>query len=268
MYNFKRKALDIIMITEIDGIKINYIEDGKGTNVLLLHGWGANIQTMLPIYNLLKDKCRVIALDLPGFGDSDKPNKPWNSFDYSEFIKKFINKLEINDLILFGHSHGGRISIILGSQNLQSIKKIVLIDSAGLIPKRNFKYHFKVYSFKFLKKVYLAFYKVINREAELEKFYSKFGSTDYKEAKGTMRQTMVKVINDDLRPLLKKINTPTLLIWGDKDDYTPLYMGKIMENEIKGSGLVILENAGHYSYIDNYNTFKAVIESFLKDDFN
>ncbi len=255
------------MKVTVNGINVYYIDEGEGENILLLHGWGANIQTMIPIHNILKNNARVIVLDLPGFGESELPKEPWNSYDYADFVKKFIDKLNINRIILFGHSHGGRISIILASQYRDLIKKVILIDSAGIKPKRNLKYYIKIYSFKFLKKLYILFTQGKDKKDKLEKFYKKFGSTDYKESEGVMRQTMVKVINDDLKKLLKDIKVPTLLIWGDKDEETPLYMGKIMEREIQDSGLVVLENAGHYSYVDSFGKFKAVIESFLKEDF-
>jgi pimeloyl-ACP methyl ester carboxylesterase len=251
----------------IDGLRLNYIDEGKGSTVLLLHGWGGSIQTMKPIANILKDKCRVISLDLPGFGESDQPEKPWNSYDYSQCIKKFIDSLGLNDIVLFGHSHGGRISIILSSK-YNFVKKLILIDSAGIIPKRKLKYYIKVYSFKLLKSIYIMFSKRDNREKKLEEFYKKFGSADYKESQGVMRQTMVKVINDNLVELLPAIKAPTLLIWGENDEDTPLYMGKLMEEKISDSGLIILKGAGHYSYIDCYDQFKAVINVFLKDEFN
>ncbi|MGD9570141.1 MAG: alpha/beta fold hydrolase [Sedimentibacter sp.] len=254
------------MHINIDGLNINYIDEGTGNAVMLLHGWGGSIQTMKAILNILKDKCRVITLDLPGFGESDMPNSPWNSYDYADCIKKFIDALEIKSLILFGHSHGGRISIILSSK-YDFVKKLVLIDSAGIIPKRKLKYYIKVYTFKLLKKFYSITASGSNAE-KLEKFYKKYGSTDYRESQGVMRQTMVKVINDNLIDLLPKIKAPTLLIWGENDQDTPLYMGKIMEEKIHDSGLIILKDAGHYSYIDCYDQFKAVINVFLKDEFN
>lgn len=255
------------MQVKVDGLNINYIDEGAGSNVLLLHGWGGSIQTMKPIANILSEKCRVITLDLPGFGESDIPKEPWNSYEYAECIKKFIELLDLKDLIVFGHSHGGRISIILSSQ-YNFVKKLILIDSAGIIPKRKLNYYFKVYSFKLLKKGYMLVNRGDSREAKLEKFYKKYGSTDYKESNGIMRQTMVKVINDNLVGLLSSIKVPTLLIWGEKDEDTPVYMGQIMEEKIKDSGLIVLKGAGHYSYIDCYDQFKAVINVFLKDEFN
>ena len=252
------------MNIDIDGLNINYINEGKGRDVLLLHGWGGSIQTMIPIFNILKDRFRVTIPDLPGFGESDTPKIPWNSYDYAQCIYKFTEKLNLKKLIIFGHSHGGRISIILsGKYNLAH--KLILIDSAGIISKRTAKYYIKVYWFKLLKKVYLLLPSK-NKKEKLDKFYKKYGSRDYRDSDGIMRQTMVKVINDNLISLLKLIKAPALLIWGENDEDTPVYMGKIMEENIPDSGLVILKGAGHYSYIDNYEQFKAIINVFLKED--
>ncbi len=253
------------MIIDIDGLNINYIDEGAGNHVLLLHGWGGSIQTMMPIFNILKGKFRVVSVDLPGFGSSSIPEEPWNSDDYAECIHKVIEKLDLKDLILFGHSHGGRISIILASK-YDFVRKLVLIDSAGILAKRKAKYYIKVYCFKIFKRIFMTL-PAKNKREKLDKFYKKFGSQDYRDSDGVMRQTMVKVINDNLFDLLKLIKAPSLLIWGENDEDTPLYMGQIMEKEIPDSGLVLLKGAGHYSYVDNYDQFRAVINVFLKDDF-
>ena len=97
----------------------------------------------------------------------------------------------------------------------------------------------------------------------MEKLYKKFGSDDYQNTSGIMRKIFVRVVNENLKPLLNDIQAPTLLVWGDKDEATPLYMAKIMEKEIKDSGLVVFEGAGHYSYLDEYHRFKKVLESFF-----
>ena len=143
------------MVIELQNQKINYIQEGHGQNVLILHGWGGNIQTVMPIFNLLKPYFRVTAVDLPGFGDSSIPLEPYNSYDYAEIMKQFIDSLDLKEIVLFGHSHGGRISIILASQYPNLIEKLILIDSAGIVPKRSVKYYVKVYSFKALKQIYL-----------------------------------------------------------------------------------------------------------------
>ncbi|MDW7667557.1 MAG: alpha/beta hydrolase [Bacillota bacterium] len=252
------------MKLNIDGININYIQEGKGYDIILLHGWGGSIETMNPIFLYFRNFARVTSIDLPGFGESDKPIEAINSYEYSDIIYKFIREIGIEEANIIGHSHGGRIGIILAAQHSDIVNKLVLVNSAGIIPKRTFKYYIKIYWFKALKKLYMLLNK--NNEDNLEKFYKKFGSTDYSQAEGVMRQTMVKVVNDNLEPLLEKIKTPTLLVWGENDEDTPLYMGKIMEEKIKDSGLVIIENGTHYSYIDDIVKFKAAVKYFFKDE--
>lgn len=247
----------------IEDMKINYICEGEGQDVLVLHGWGANIDTVMPIVNLLKSNFKVYALDLPGFGSSDEPKEVYGSKEYAEIVKKFIDYMEMKRVILIGHSFGGKISIWLGSLYPEIVDKIVLIDSAGLIPKRGLKYYIKVYSFKLLKAIYKGVFFWVDEKSKMERFYRKFGSDDYKAAQGIMRKILVKVVNENLKPLLKTIQAPTLLIWGDEDTATPLYMGKIMEKEIPDSGLVVLKGAGHYSYLDKFNEFSIILNAFL-----
>ena len=254
------------MIIDIDGVEMNYISEGEGDVILIMHGWEANIPAMLPVHNILKDKFKVYTIDFPGFGESPEPPETWGVYEYADYIKKFIDRLNIDKITLIGHSFGGRISIILANKYPELVDRMVLIDAAGIIPKRSMKYYFKVYSFKFLRKIYNTFFFWMDKDKRMKKFYTKFGSQDYKDASEKMRKILVKVVNEDLKPLLKGIKASTLLIWGRNDTATPVYMGEIMEREIEDSGLVILENAGHFSYIDQYAQFTAVLKSFFKID--
>lgn len=254
------------MDIKFDMEKLNYIVEGKGRDVIILHGWGANIITVVPIVNILKDRFRVHALDLPGFGESEEPRKPLDSFEYADIVRDYMDRMKIEKVILIGHSFGGKLSIILGSKYPERVEKIVLVNSAGLIPKRGPKYYIKVYSFKAMRYVYKNMFFWLKDEKKLEKFYKKFGSTDYQESSGVMRKILVTVVNENLLALLENIKVPTLLIWGDEDTSTPLYMGKIMENKIKDSGLVVLEGTGHYSYLDDYQKFTRILRNFLKYD--
>lgn len=251
---------------EISGLKINYIKVGEGEPVLVLHGWGASIETVMPIVNILKRDNTVYAIDLPGFGKSQEPAEVFGSFCYGDIVKEFIDKQGIHRLSLVGHSFGGKISIILSSKFPELVDKVVLIDSAGLIPKRTWKYHFKVRGYKLLKKLYRTVVFWQDDATKMEKLYRKFGSDDYQSSSGIMRKILVRVVNENLKPLLRDIKAPTLIIWGAKDEDTPLYMAKIMEKEIKDSGLVVFEDAGHYSYLDDFGRFSRVMEAFFKPE--
>lgn len=132
----------------IDGKKIHYEVEGEGYPVVLLHGWLANLKTMQPIANGLKQKFKVYNVDIIGFGESDLPDSPMNTDEYGDFIKKFTDTLKIENPILIGHSNGGRAIINAVGRGIISPKKVVLIDSAGIKPKRSLKYYVKIYTFK------------------------------------------------------------------------------------------------------------------------
>ena len=254
------------MYIEINQLKINYIESGQGQPVVLLHGWGGSIKSFEVVHNYLKNHCKVYSLDLPGFGQSEEPPSPWDLSCYADLVEQFLNRLQINNPILIGHSFGGRIIIKLAGERKLPMKKIILVDSAGVKPKRSLKYYYKVYTFKLIKKTFqLPFIKPFTGNL-LERVKGKFGSSDYKNASDIMRQVMVKVVNEDLRHLLPHIKPPTLLIWGENDQATPVSDGKLMEKLIPDAGLVVFQNAEHFSYLDKVNEFSIVITSFLKED--
>jgi len=250
----------------VGGININYITEGQGRDVVILHGWGANIASVSPIINNLKTSFKVTALDLPGFGKSEEPKEPFSVSDYSKIVKEFLEALEIKNPILIGHSNGGRIIIHLVTNFDINPRKIILIDSAGLKPPPSLKKTVRKSAFKLTKWFLTIPLWKDKSEGVLNRARAHFGSSDYKNATPVMRQTMVKLLNEDLTPLLSKIKAPTLLIWGENDTATPLRDGEIMKKNIPDSGLVILKNAGHFSYLDRPFEFSAVINNFLTPD--
>lgn len=252
----------------IRNLKIRYMVKGEGKNILLLHGWGGSIESFLPVFNSLyiyskyniNFKYKIWIMDLPGFGSSQIPPDIWGSYDYAEFVKDFLLHFKIDKVVLIGHSFGGRLSIILAAKYKNLVEKIVLIDSAGLIPKRGIRYYFKVYLYKFFKFIFKKLFK--DDEKIRSKIQKLFGSKDY-IAFGNLRKSLVKIVNEDLKYLLKKIDCPVLIFWGERDKDTPLYMGRIMKSLIKDSGLIILENAGHFSYLDKFGKFDIILKKFL-----
>ena len=249
------------MIVNINNLNVYYEITGQGNPVLLLHGWGVDISSFRSIIDFLQKNYKVIALDSPGFGKSDIPESPWDVGSYSAFLAAFMNQTGLTKTDIIAHSFGGRIAIRLAVEQPEIINKLILVNSSGIKPCRTYKYYFKTFlaktgkiASKFLGEPGNKFKKMI---------YEHIGSKDFQNA-GAMRNTFIKIINEDLQPLLKNIITPTLLIWGENDKETPVYMGKIMEKEIKDSGLVILKNAGHYSYLDQFHQFCTIVNNFLQ----
>lgn len=252
------------MEASILGLKTHFTIEGEGEPIVVLHGWGANLTTMQSITNLLKEKYQVIAVDMPGFGQSEEPKSVWNSYDFADHIEALLETLKIERFHLLGHSHGGRVSIILASRNPERVGKMVLVDSAGLIRKKSLKVKIRIRTFKIMKRLYQGLTFWDRSEEKMEKFYRRFGSNDYKATPGIMRRIMVRVLADDLHPLLKTVKASTLLIWGADDQDTPVEMGKLMETEIPDAGLVVFEQAGHYSFLDQIGRFQAVLRVFMK----
>ena len=255
----------------IDGLKIHYEETGspKGLPVILLHGWGCNHTTVRSIGACLEEGMRVISVDLPGHGQSGEPEEVWGTTDFANLVIKFIDALGLENVSLIGHSFGGRTSIEAGAIAPENkIWKIVLVDSAGVKPKRSLKYYYKVYSYKTLKKLALTFLGEEKGRSLIEKRLKKSGSADYQAASPKMRAIMSKCVNEDLKKQMPKIKAPTLLIWGEDDTATPLSDAKTMEKLIPDSGLVSFPGCGHYSFLDNPIGFKAVVKEFFKFELN
>lgn len=252
----------------LDGIKTVFEDTGRpdGHPVILLHGWGCNHTTVRSIAACLEDGLRVISVDLPGHGKSSEPEKVWGTQDFSLFVGKLIKRLGVTNPSLIGHSFGGRISLSYVSGN--DVNKLVLVDAAGITPKRNLKYYYKIYSYKTLKKLALFFLGEKKGRQLIERNLYKRGSADYQAASPKMRAIMSKCINEDLRKIMPGIKSPTLLIWGENDTATPISDAKLMERLIPDAGLVSFPNCGHYSFLDNPKNFRAVIREFFKSEFN
>lgn len=249
----------------INGLSIEYVDQGAGEVVLLLHGWNAPASTYRLIIDHLSTRFRVIAPNAPGCGGSDEPPVPWKVDDFVDFTIAFAKALGIEKATLMGHSFGGRTIIKLMNRQERpfAVDKIVLLDAAGIKPKRSLSYYVKVYSFKTMKAVCsIPPFKQLFPNA-VENARKKRGSADYRAASEVMRRTMSLCINEDLTPLLGGVDVPTLLIWGENDTATPMRDAHIMEKGIPDAGLVVL-GGGHFAFAEAWGQCARVLDVFLK----
>lgn len=250
------------MQTVIDGIRLSFDKKGKkGANVLLMHGWGQNKEMMDLIAEHLAAHFKVYNFDLPGFGESDEPSETWGSLEYAEFIHKFCEKKKIEDPIIIAHSFGCRIALQYAYR--YKVHKMCLTGAAGVRDDRGVDYYLKVYSYKLGKKIMSL--KPLNKYKD--KLMKNAGSTDYKNTSGVMRSTFVKIVNEDLKPLLSDIDTETLLVFGENDEATPVSKGKLMEKLMPDAALVVFENDDHFAYFHQWQRFNMVLDAFLGGDY-
>lgn len=233
--------------------------------IVMLHGWGANVDLLRPLAERLAALGYTVhALDLPGFGQTPPPPTAWSVYDYADFVLAYMDALNITTAHLFGHSFGGRLSLILGAKHAERFGKIVLADSAGVKPQPPLPVRLRTAAYKSLRgglhRVGLS-----SLADTLAAWYGKrYGSADYQAASGVMRETFVKVVNEDLLPLAAQVKPSTLLLWGEHDADTPVSQGKLLEKTIPDAGLVILEGAGHYSYLDRLPDAVRIIDYFFR----
>ena len=250
------------------GLNINYSDKGEGEPVVLLHGWGANISLFGSMTEILTKNYRVIALDFPGFGGSDEPKEVWDVDRYTDFVIEFLRDFGFSKVTFLGHSFGGRVIIkMFERDNLPfEIDKLILTGSAGVVPKKTPAQIRRQKIYKMTRKIYSS--KMVTRlfPNALEKLRRKNGSADYNAASPIMRQVLVKVVNEDLVHIFPKVTPSTLLIWGRNDTATPVADGKLMEELMPNAALVVLDNSGHYAFLDEIFAFNKIIASFLNID--
>lgn len=255
------------MNIEVDGYQISYKLTGEGEEyAVILQGWGTQFGVYDSVAAAIAARFRVLQFDLPGFGNSDEPREAWNVDAYADFFCELMKALGIGRAVLIGHSYGGRVIIKLAARETLpfEIDRIVLMDSAGVLPVRTFKQKVRIRKYKILKKIFsLRVIEYLFPEL-IQDWRSRQGSADYRNATPMMRQCMVLAVNEDLTEFLPRIRQDTLLIWGDQDTATPIRDARIMEEKIPSAGLVILEGTGHYSFLEKPAQFRSIMQSYFR----
>ena len=241
---------------EYKGININYERLGskKGNALVLLHGWGQNIQ-MMKMIGEKYPKNDVVIIDFPGHGKSEEPKEVWTLDDFTNMVHELLINLKIKNPILIGHSFGGKIALIYASR--YETKKLILFGSPFKVKKN--PNSLKV---KLLKKV-----KNLPGMKKLSEIAKKhMGSEDYRNASPIMREILVEHVNTDITELVKTIKCPTIIIWGDQDAAVPLEDAYELSTYIKDSAVIVYDGCTHYAYLERLGQTISIIESFIKGD--
>lgn len=258
------------MTIEVNAATIYYEQQGEGKPLLLLHGWGLSGEAMAPIARDFSAQRRVISLDFPGHGHSPEPPAPWSVTEYMEATAGLIRKLGIAPCDIVAHSFGGRVAILLSATYPELVRRMILTGCAGLIAPADAQKQKKRSAYQRLRRLAdnALTRKILGDkrvEAMREALVQKYGSPDYRVLTPSMRKTFNRVIAQDLRPYLNRIQASTLLVWGREDAQTPLWMGQVMEKEIPDAGLVVFDGVGHYAFLERYGEFRLIAGKFLLD---
>lgn len=234
-------------------------DSASSVSVVVLHGWGGRIESMSPVIECLGRSFRVIALDLPGFGESPVPGSAWGTPDYARFVHEVMGGLGVERAHFVGHSFGAKTSLYLAAMQPASVDKLIVVGSSGLRRAPSLKARGR----RMLSTTARGVGRLGPAGRSLrDTVYARIASDDYKQA-GELRPILVKVVNEDLSELLPSISAPTLLVWGTEDDAVPVAHARTMERLIPDAGLVTFEGAGHFAYLDEPDRFCTVVRHFL-----
>ena len=250
---------------KVNDLEVNYKIAGEGPAVFILHGWGSSSDSWTEVQKILADRgCQVVVLDLPGFGKTSAPSSIWGVEEYADFVHEFASQLSVEKFTLVGHSFGGQIAIQFAVMHPEKIDKLILVAAAGVRRTPGFA---KKLVMAFAKLVSLLLYLIPFRELRTNVrnfFYMAIRRRDYVRAQGIMRDVFQKVITQDLTAKFSKIQAPTLIIWGDKDEMTPVQDAYLMDELIPDSKLEIVEGGKHALNFQMPDKLSEEIGGFLK----
>jgi len=258
------------MTRETDGVVIHYETAGEtGSRVLLLHGWGCSITHLRPVAESLREDHRVMMIDFPAHGESSRPPEPWGVPEFAMNLKHFLEAEGFLPCAVVAHSFGCRVAAFLASEYPDLFTRIVFTGAAGIRKEPTEESRRRSAQFRRGREMARRIRKIpfLRGAADTleEKLRQKYGSPDYNALDAQMRQTFVKVINLDLKDRYERIRQSTLLIWGDQDTETPIWMAREIEKRIPDCGLVILEGGSHFAYLEQIRRFNTIVSHFLKE---
>ena len=259
------------MFTEIDGVRLHAEQYGQGGKpVLLLHGWGCSIKHFAPVAEDLKRDRLVTAIDFPAHGESAQPPAPWGVSDFTEMTAALIRQLKLSPADIIAHSFGARVAIDLAAKHPELVSRMVLTGAAGIRKPQTPEQQKKAAQYQRKKALLNRLSALPGLKAPVDRLMEaerqKHGSPDYLALSPEMRQTFVRIVNEDLSDRLPLIQASTLLVFGAQDTETPLWMGQKMEQLIPDAGLVVFENGDHFAYLRESARFLTIVRAFLTNN--
>ncbi|MCP4658321.1 MAG: alpha/beta hydrolase [bacterium] len=253
-------------------IEINTHQLGEdGPPLVMLHGWGQSLDSLLPLGELLANGASVHLVDLPGFGASPPPETDWDTAQYADCVLQYLDERQLAQVDLVGHSFGARIAIRLAAGHGERVRSLILIGAAGLPPRLPLRQRLRRRFIRIIGRLLKGWIEPLvseSRRRRLGEWYvERFGSADYRQA-GRLRGTLVKVVTEDLTEVAARIRVPALLIYGDLDRETPVEIGRRFEALIAGAELVELPGKDHFPFKDSGAHLCAhLVRRFLRGPF-
>jgi pimeloyl-ACP methyl ester carboxylesterase len=231
--------------------------------LLILPGWGGTKESWKNFINLAQNDFEVYCLELPCFGGEPCPKEIWGVENYADFVRQKIKNLNLIKPILLGHSFGGQVAAYLAAASPGLISRLILSGASAIRPEKNLKRIIFGHLAK-IGKIFFNLPLIKNFSAPARKFLYKLAdSPDYNSTDGIRREIFKKIIRQDLTEELKKIKTPTMVIWGALDSYVSLAAGKKTAGLINGSKLEIIDGGKHGLHLQMPENLYNIVKNFI-----
>jgi pimeloyl-ACP methyl ester carboxylesterase len=267
----------------VGSIRARYWELGAGAPVLLIHGLGASAETWQDTVPVLAEAHHVYAVDLVGFGYSDKPAAQYTVDYLVDFIRGFMDVVGTAEAALIGHSLGGALVLRFAILHPDRVSKLVLVDSAGL--SRKVGLGLRLAALPLVGELLLRPSPEKTRQALKPFFYDPILLTDafvdlnydlitQPGAQAAYLSTVRSLasvfgarrhIADDITARLEEIHVPTLVIWGAQDAIVPVAHADIARDRIANAQIHILPECGHMPMMEKTEEFNRLVGRFLTD---
>ncbi len=215
-----------------------------GTGIVYLHGWGRNKSDVLPFLDLLPKETAVFVPDLPGFGDTEAPGGPWGASEYADSLAdaicEFSSRYEISDTVIVGHSFGGKVALVLAVKNIvPALVGVVLVGAPILRPTDAPSPSVRYRLWRAL------FHLKLVSSARFEHVRDAYGSSDYRNASGMMREVFVRVVNEEHGDEMRTVAIPVEMVAGSTDTAAPIECARRAAALNPLAHLTTLEGLGH-----------------------
>lgn len=272
--NYRKKLIDkiggLVEQREITSgtVKTSYLSAGKGKPMIFLHGAGAGAVTWYPSIGNIAKSLQVIVPDIVGYGESDKPNAPYDRPYFSRWLKNFLNELNIPKAHIVGLSQGGAIALQFTIDNPEMVDKLVVIDSAGLGAKVSFWPLVGMIWMNTFPSSLANFFNsryILHNPEKRDPNHSLYSIAVLKEngGKKAFQQGRGSAVSKISEESLRQIKNETLIIWGKEDKLFSIEYGEAAAKIIPNARLHIIQDGGHLPMIDQPELFNKVLTDFL-----
>jgi pimeloyl-ACP methyl ester carboxylesterase len=261
------------LILDKNGVRLAYYVYGEGEpTIVFVIAWIWTAEHWIPQTNYFSQNFKMVTVDMRGVGESDKPPGDYTLDQYADDLNSIIEKLQEKNIVLIGECSGASVAIKYVTKYPGKVSKLILVSgSPKFMATDGFPYGTPEDEFDKMSALAMESYAKW-LEGFMELIFPELGTEHLKEwgfrlAQKTSKEIALNSLSNlfmaDLRPLLRKINIPTLILHGENDGAVSFENARYMQQNIHGSKMYIFKDKGHFPSITAAEKFNQILEEFI-----